>query len=212
MIKVLVGESNSIFRRGLTEILNEQTGMQVLDEVTTQKELLEKAKANSPDVVVLDFMLPGRQTLDMVKAIKAENPSLPVVLMGDKGAIDADMASRVLRAGATVFVFKSSPTREIIGAIHGALVGRRYIAAELAQVLALKSLDPTAGKPAEILSDREIQVLTLIASGRTLKEIAGELSLSYNTINTYRQRVMEKLELSSTADLIRYAFENRLVR
>lgn len=210
MIKVLVGETNAVFRRGLCEILNEQTGMQVLAEATTQVELLEKARCECPDVTVLEVSLPGKQALDMLKQLRQEFPKLPIVLMGGR-ASDIPIAQRAMASGASAFLSRNSSPKEIVGAIHKALRGERYIAAEMAQIIALKQLSGHKESPSDLLSDRELQVLCMIASGKRLKEIAHSLSISYNTVNTYRQRILEKMSMEHNADMIRYAIENRLV-
>lgn len=210
MIRVLVGDSNDIIRRGLREILNEQTGMQVLAEASNQAELLEKVCTEKPDVVVLEATMPGRQALDILKQLRTDYRQLPIVFLGARPS-DIHIAQRAIRAGASAFLSRNSPPKEIIHAIRKSLQGGRYISGDMAQKLAFEALDEGSDVTPDLLSDRELQVMCMIAAGKTTKEIAGDLNISYNTVSTYRQRILEKMRMKHNADMIRYCIENKLI-
>lgn len=209
MVTVIVGDQHDIVRRGLREILNEQTGMRVLAEVSSQTELFNRIRDDMPDVVILGISMPGKNALDLLKDLKSEFPNLPIIMMGGKPS-DIHIASRAMRAGASAFLSTRSPAREIIHAVHVSLRGGRYVNAETAQILALETFNPKNQTP-DALSDRELQVLCLIASGKTTKEISQELAISTNTVSTYRQRILDKMRMKHNAELVRYAIENKLI-
>ena len=210
MIKVLVSDHNALVRRGLREILNEQTGMQVLGEATSVVDLFELLRASKWDALLLDVTMPGRPGLDVLKQVKAEFPSLPVVILGKTR--ETWLVSRCLKAGALVFLSRESPPDEITTAIRRALRNERYVSSEIAQALALQSLDETdEDVTPELLSDRELQVMLMIATGKTTKEIARDLALSEKTVGTYRQRILDKMRMRHNADMIRYVIERKLL-
>lgn len=209
MIKVLVCNQNAIVRRGLSEILNEQTGIQVLDAVTSEDELIKAIDRDRWDVILVDMASSGRPGLDTLKQLKTEAPGLPMVVFGNPK--DTQIVTRAMRAGALGFVSRESPPHELIAAIRKAIRGEKFICNEAAQNLALQSIADSDEVTPDLLSDRELQVMLMIASGKTTKEIAYDLGLSEKTIGTYRQRILEKMRLRHNADMIRYAIEHRLL-
>lgn len=209
MIRILVVDDHAIVREGLKQILSDVNGMSVSDEAAGGQEALAKIRSAEFDVILLDISLPGRSGLEILKEIRAEQPKLPVLILSMHA--EEQYAIRSLRAGASGYLTKASAPDELIGAIRKVSCGRKYVSAFLAEKLALE-LDADAQKPPhETLSDREYQVMLMLASGKTVKEIANELCLSVKTISTYRSRLMDKMNMKKNAELTLYAVRNRLV-
>lgn len=208
-MRILVVDDHFIVRRGLRELLVEEFADALIDERVSGEEAIEAVRGESYDLVVLDVSLPGRGGLDALKDIHAHRPGLPVAMLSQHP--EEEYAIRALKAGAKAYLTKRAASEELVEAVHKVLDGGTYVTESLAARLA-DSLDVDRTKPLhEALSDRELQVLRMLASGRAVKEIAAELSLSDKTVSTYRTRVLHKLELKSTAELIRYALRAGLV-
>jgi DNA-binding NarL/FixJ family response regulator len=209
MIKILIADDHAIVRRGLKQILTETPDMVVAGEAHNGEELLEKMRSDRWDVVVLDISMPGRGGLDILKQLKSEQPKLPVLMLTIHP--EDQYAVRVLRAGASGYLTKESAPDHLVEAIRKVARGGKYISPHLAEKLAF-NLESLSEKPLhEALSDREFQVLRLIASGKTVKEIGEELSLSVKTISTYRTRILEKMKMKNNAELTHYAIQQKLV-
>ena len=209
MINVLVADDHAVVREGLKHILSETNDMKVADEAKTGHEVLKKVGRSGFDMVVLDMSMPGRSGLDILKEIKNHKPKLPVLVM----SMDPEdhYAVRALRAGASGCLTKESQPEEFIKAIRNVSLGRKYVSSSIAEKLAY-TLETRSGKPLyESLSDQEYHVLCMIASGKTVKEIAEELCLSTKTISTYRFRILQKMIMKNNAELTNYAVKNRLV-
>jgi DNA-binding NarL/FixJ family response regulator len=161
------------------------------------------------DLVILDLALNGRSGLEALKAIKAQRPDLPVLMLGWQP--EHQYATRAFRAGAAGYLADSSAPVELVRAVRKTLEGDHYVSEALAEQWAAGLGTPRQGLPHEALSDRELQVLLLIGAGRTVKEAAVELSLSENTVSTYRARILDKMGLETSAELVRYVWENRLL-
>jgi DNA-binding NarL/FixJ family response regulator len=161
------------------------------------------------DVVLLDISMPGRSGLDILKQLKGERPKLPILILSMYS--EEQYAMRALRAGASGYMTKESAPDELIVAIRKVSEGRKYVTPSLAEKLAISLELGEEKAPHELLSDREYQVMCMVASGKTIKEIADELSLSVKTISTYRSRILEKLSLKTNAAITHYAVQNRLV-
>ena len=209
MRKILIADDHAVVRNGLTKILKEADGGICVDEAENGQEALAKALQASYEMVLMDISMPGRGGLEVLKEIKSHRPKLPVLMLSMHP--EEEYAVRALRAGASGYVTKDSAAEELVGAVRKVLGGGRYVSASLAEKLAFEMEADVDRPPHEILSDREFQVMRMIASGKTVKEIAQELSLSVKTISTYRSRILEKMRLKNNAELTRYAFENRLV-
>ncbi len=208
-MKIALCDDHPIFREGLTTILRHHTDIHVELEAGSGAELLRLVAGRRLDVIVLDISLPDMNGLDIIKALRAAGTTAGVLVLSMHP--EEQYARRVLKAGAAGYLQKDSPPEELVAAIRRIAQGGRYVTASLAESLAV-DLGGRADAPAhEILSDREYQVLCLLASGKGVKEIAHELTLSAPTVSTYRARIFEKLAISSTAELVRYAIAHGLV-
>lgn len=207
-MKFLIIDDHAIVRKGLSQLLKEEFAAAEIAEAGDSQEVYDKVRAGIWDVILLDISMPGRNGMDILKQIRADGIKAPVLMLSMHP--EDQYALRALKAGASGFLNKDTANEELIAAVHKVLAGRKYISAALAEKLA-EGVN-TGDRPAyETLSDREMQVLQLLASGRTVSEVAETISLSVNTISTYRNRVLEKLGLSNNAELTRYAIENKLV-
>jgi DNA-binding NarL/FixJ family response regulator len=205
---VLIADDHAIFRRGLRDILAERFPEASFGEADTAQGVLELVWKRSWDLLVLDISMPGRSGLDVLKDVKQAQPRLPVLVLSMHP--EDQYAVRVLRAGAAGYLTKINVPEEMVRAVTKVLEGGRYVSAALAERLALELSDGGAKPPHETLSDREFHVLRRIAAGKTVKEIAGELNLSVQTVSTYRARVLTKLQRHTNAELMRYALDHRL--
>ena len=209
MITVLIADDHTLLREGLKQILASTPDIVVADEAGDGKEILKKAGERDYDVILLDIALPGRNGIDICKQLKSIKPYLNILMLSMYP--EEQFALRSLRAGAAGYLTKKSVSTELIIAIRRVSKGERHISTSLAEALA-SDLTNRASKPAhEILSDREYEIMCMIATGKTITEIARELSLSINTISTHRARLLKKMNLKTNAELTYYAFQNRLV-
>ena len=209
MIKILIADDHAVVRQGLKQILGEVPDMTVVGEATNGLEVLEKARAVDWDVLVLDIAMPGRSGFDILLELQAEKPNQPILVLSMHA--EDQYALRVLKAGASGYLTKESVPEELIRAIRKVVGGGKYVSPTLAEKLAFEIGAPSDRLPHEALSDREFQVMRLIASGRTVIQIAEELSLSVKTVSIYRARVLLKMDLKTNADLIHYAIQHRLI-
>ncbi|OGW52471.1 MAG: DNA-binding response regulator [Nitrospirae bacterium RBG_13_43_8] len=209
MIKILIADDHAIVREGLKQILSESPDLVVVAEASTGQEVLEKIGKNDLDLIVLDIAMPGRGGLDILKEIKSQRPRLSVLMLSMYP--EEQYAVRVLKSGASGYLTKESAPAELVKAIRQISQGKKYISPSLAEKLAIDLEISPDRPPHETLSDREYQVMCMIASGKTLREIADGLSLSIKTISTYRSRILEKMNMKTNAELTHYAIKNRLV-
>jgi two-component system invasion response regulator UvrY len=208
-IKILIADDHTIVREGLKQILMDTSDMVVAAEAVNGQEVLDKVWKDDFDVIVLDIAMPGRSGLDILKELKSLKPKLPVLVLSMYP--EDQYALRVLRAGADGYLTKESAPNDLITAIRKVYSGKKYISHFLAEKLAFGLETDAARPPHELLSDREYQVMCRISSGKTVKEIADELSLSVKTISTYRARILEKMGMKNNAELTHYAIQNHLV-
>jgi two-component system, NarL family, invasion response regulator UvrY len=209
MIRALIADDHAVVRQGLKQILGDTPGMLVAGEATNGQEVLDKVRAEPWDVVVLDISMPDRSGLDILKQLRSERPKLPVLVLSMHS--EDQYAMRVLKAGASGYLTKDSAPDELVKAIRKVVSGGRYVSSFLAEKLAFEVGTDLSRLPHETLSDREFQVLRLIAAGKSVTEIAAELYLSVKTVSTYRARMLEKMNLGTTAELIHYAMQNHLI-
>jgi two-component system, NarL family, invasion response regulator UvrY len=207
--RVLIVDDHEVVRDGVKRILEEQPGGISCGEAGTPDEALRMALANDWDAVVLDLSFGDRSGLEILKELKQARPRLPVLVLTMHS--EEQYARRVFKAGAAGFITKDSPRAELFKAIHKVMEGGKYLSAALAEKLIIDLERGIDHSPVATLSDREFQVMRLIASGKTLSEIAELLSLSDKTISTYRARLMEKMGMRTNAELTHYAIQNKLV-
>ncbi len=209
MIRVLVADDHPIVRRGLRQILADTRDLVAAGEAVDGTQVLRLVQHERWDVVVLDLNMPGRSGLELIRELKTEKPLLPVLVLSMYP--EDQFAERVLKAGASGYMTKDSAPEELVGAIRKVCAGGTYVSPGFAEKLA-SGLKVQNWKPRhEALSNREFQVLRSIVAGRSLTMIADELGLSVKTISTHRSHILQKLEMKSNAELIRYALENHLV-
>jgi len=209
MLKILIADDHPVVRRGLKQIIADTPDMAVGDEATNGWEVVDKVRVSDYDVVLLDIAMPGKDGLDVLTQLKHEKPRLPVLMLSMYP--EEQFAMRALRAGASGYITKESAPDELVGAIRKVSAGGQYVSSALAEKLALDLQRGGKQPPHETLSDREYRVMCLIASGKTVTEIARELSLSVKTISTYRRRVLDKMKMKNNAELTHYTMSRRLV-
>ncbi len=209
MIRLLIADDHPVVRQGLRRIVDDCPDIAVVGELQDGDQVLAILQTSDADVLLLDISMPGLGFLELMQQIGRAWPRLKVLVLSVHP--EDQYAVRALRAGAVGYLTKSHSPEELAEAIRRIYRGGRYVTPTLAEKLAFE-LRPEAGGPAhESLSDREFQVLCLVGAGKSLKEIAAELAVSPKTVSTYRARILEKMQLRSTADLIRYAVEHELV-
>lgn len=209
MTRILIADDHAVVRRGIKEILAERFEKTEFTEVANAQEALSAVRNQSWSLVILDISMPGRSGMDVLADMKRARPEVPVLVLSMHP--EEQFARRALKVGAAAYLTKENVPEELVKAARRVLAGRRYVTASLAERLAWELTDG-ADKPLhEILSDREFQVLRMIASGKTVKDIADELALSVKTVSTYRSRILEKTRMRNNAELIRYAIQNHLV-
>lgn len=211
MINILIADDHPLVREGLKKVVDQSTiDIKVVGEASDAHELMDKLREITPDIVILDIAMPGKSGLDVLKEIKEFYPDLPVLMLSmhpeDRFAI------RSLKAGASGYLTKSSISDQMVNAIRKIVVQKKkYISPNVAEQLADR-VDLNNNKPLhESLSDREYQILCMIASGKKVNEIAEELSISIQTVHTYRSRIKDKMKLSTNVEITRYALENNLI-
>lgn len=209
MIRTLIADDHPIVRAGLRQMLAEAADIEVAAEAGDSHELLKLIRKGGIDVVLLDISMPGLTGLDALKQIKVENPNLPILVLSMHP--EDQYGIRVLKAGAAGYLMKSAAPDQLIGAIRKVHRRGRYVSPALAEKIAFDLQTGTSGLPHETLSDREYQVLCMIASGKTVKQIAAELALSEKTVSTYRARILEKMSMKSNSELTHYAIKLDLV-
>jgi two-component system invasion response regulator UvrY len=209
MVRIIIADDHMVVRRGLKQILLEEFPSAHIEEVSDAEELLKKVMKSEWDVVISDLSMPGRSGLESLQQIKQHYPRLPVLILSVHS--EEHYAIRVLKAGASGYLSKDTASEELVKAVNRVLLGKKYITASIAEKLA-STLDQDNEKPShEHLSDREFEVLKLIASGKSVSDIAAMLSLSVTTVSTYRARILTKMNMKTNADLTLYAIENKLL-
>lgn len=209
MIRILVADDHAVVRQGVKQILADVSDMAVKDEAQNGSETLEKVLQHDYDVVLLDISMPGRSGLEVLEDIKNQRPKLAVLILSMHP--EEQYALRALRAGASGYLTKASAPQELIGAIRKVAGGGKYVTSSLAEKLADELETDTEKLPHERLSNREHQVMLMLAEGKSVSDIADELCLSVKTISTYRTRIMAKMGMKKNAELTLYAVHNKLI-
>jgi DNA-binding NarL/FixJ family response regulator len=209
-MKILLVDDHAVIHQGLKRILSDEFQEATFGEARHPQEALDRVSRERWDLVLLDVDLPGRGGLDVLKQMRAEHPKLPILMFSMHS--EEQFAVRALKAGASGYVTKDSDSERLVEAIHKVIRGGRYVSAALAEKLAADLSRDVSPISHEILSDREFEVMRMIAEGKTTTAIADLLSLSVKTVSTYRARILEKLQLETTSELIRYAIDHGLDR
>lgn len=207
-VRILIVDDHFVVRQGLKMILAEHVPQVVFGEASNAQEALDLAWNGRWDVVLLDVSMPGRGGLDVLKELRQTSPKLPVIVLSMHP--EEQFAVRVLKLGACSYIRKDSAGQDLVKAVQAALRGAKYITPTIAEHLASNLGREGEGPAHDTLSDREYQVMRLLAAGKTVKEVGHELALSVKTISTYRTRILEKMNLQNNAQIMRYAVENRL--
>ncbi len=209
MINVLIADDHALIREGLKKILNGEPDMTAVGEANNVVELFKALERLVVNIVLLDITMPGESGLDALKELRQKYPHVPVLILSFHP--EHRFAMRALKAGAAGYLTKESAAEEVVQAIRKVVGGGKYVSAALAEQL-VTELDNASGRPLhETLSDREFQVMRLIATGKKSSEIAEELSVTMSTVNTYRMRIFEKMKMQSNVELSRYAVEHGLI-
>ena len=209
MLRILIADDHTVVRKGLKQILLEEYPTAHIEEVPDAEELISRVMSHDWDIVVSDLSMPGRSGLDALHQIKHSHPDLPVLILSIHP--EEHYALRVLKAGASGYLSKDSAPDELVKAIQKVLLGKKYISSTVAEKLATTYSIDGDKHLHELLSDREFDVMKLLASGKSVSEIADSLSLSVTTVSTYRARIMNKMNLRTNSDLTKYAIENNLL-
>jgi two-component system invasion response regulator UvrY len=208
-MRILIADDHAILRKGLKEILLEEYPSAYIEEVGDADALFKKTLNSEWDVIITDLSMPGRSGLEALREIKQYSPKIPVLVLSIYP--EDQYATRVLKAGASGYINKDAAPTELVKAVQRVLQGRKYITTSIAEKLANNLSMDTDKAPHELLTDREFDVMKLLASGKPVLEIAKILSLSPTTISTYRARILDKMNLKNNSDLTRYALNNGLI-
>lgn len=210
MMKILLVDDHAILRHGLRQILSDSEGMEVTAEAENAEQAIRLVREQPFDVVVLDITLPDRNGLETLKILKREHPKLAVLILTMHG--EDEFGVRALKAGASGYLTKKSAPDQLVNAVRMVAGGRKYIGPQLAEELAKSFGNDSDQPPHETLSDREYQILCMIASGTALSEMAAKLSISPKTVSVYRARIMAKMKFSNNAEMTHYAIKHQLVQ
>jgi two-component system, NarL family, invasion response regulator UvrY len=208
-IRVLIADDHAIVREGLKQIVLSDSEITVAGEAATGDEAISKIRNGEFDVIVLDLSFPDRSGFDVLSNIKAANPDLSVLVLSMER--EEEFAIRCLHAGASGYLEKRSAPEQLVSAIKRLARGKKYLSSELAEHLALELDRPGVERPHDLLSQREFEIFLSIASGKPVSQIAAELTLSVKTVNNHRARILQKLGMKNTAELVRYAIRHQLI-
>ncbi len=208
-MRIIIADDHAIVRKGVKFILREEFDDVFCDEASTGDEFIQKIKAEDYDIALLDIVMPGKDVIDSIKLAKTYKPKLPILVFSMNP--EKPYASRLIKAGADGYLRKESPPEEILVAVKRVLSGKTYISPELSEVFASELRGESSKAPHENLSDREFQILILIASGLSLSDIAEKLFLSKNTVSNHRNSLLKKLGLKNNSELTIYALKNNLI-
>ena len=209
MIKILVADDHPVVRHGIRQILSDDADMFVADEASNGEEVLDKIKQDDFNVILLDITMPNTNVLDVIAQLRAQRPELGIVVLSVHP--EEQYAVRVFKAGASGYLQKESTPDELIAAIRKVNAGGKYISNSLAERLAFNLMIQSAGLQHDMLSNREFTIMCMLASGKRLREVASQLSISPKTVSSYRKRILDKMNLKNNIELHAYARENGLL-
>lgn len=209
MIRVLIADDHMIVREGLKQLLSSAPDLAVIGEAQNGQEVLQRVRQDEFDVLLLDMSMPGRSGIELIKQVRGEKPKLRVLVltMHEEG----QYAVRAIKAGAAGYLTKDSASVQLVAAIRKVAAGGVFISPVVAEQFALGAMPGTDGPPHTALSDREYQVFEMLVAGKTVTDIAERLNLSVKTVSTHKARIMQKMNMTNQAELIRYAIGHRLV-
>lgn len=208
-LRIIIVDDHAVLRKGLKQIIWEEFTKAQINEASTAEDAMKIVRQQKFDLVISDISLPGRSGIDLLKQVREEFPFLPFLILSMHP--EEQYAIRALKAGASGYITKDTASEELIKGIKKIISGKKYISSMLTDLLADNVSIDTKSLPHESLSDREFEVLKLIARGKSISEISAILSLSINTISTYRSRILEKTKLRNNAELIHYAIDHKLI-
>ena len=208
MIRIAIADDHAIVREGLKRIVSSCEGMQVVGEAADGMEVMQRVRALDIDVLMLDLSMPGRSGMELIKLVRAEKPRLRILVLSMHQ--EMQYAVRAIKSGASGYLTKESAPAQLEQAIRKIAAGGAFISAEVAQQLALGAMPGSAAVPHESLSNREFEVLRLLAAGISVTEIAGQLNLSVKTVSTHKANLMQKMSLANSSELVRYALRHGL--
>lgn len=209
MIRVLLADDHRIVRDGLKQILAETQDLVVAGEAVDGHDVLRKVREQDWDVLVLDMSMPGRSGIELIKQLKAEKPKLPILVLSMYQ--EEQYALRALRAGASGYLTKDTDAAQLIAVIRKIASGGVYLSGAMAERMAMSLIPASDSLPHTALSDRELSVFEMLVSGKSVTEIAERLCLSVKTVSTHKTRILQKMNMSSTAELVRYAVKHGLI-
>ncbi|MCC6472472.1 MAG: response regulator transcription factor [Burkholderiales bacterium] len=208
-IRIVIADDHTIMREGLKQLLAAAGDLEVVGEARDGHEVIERVRQLEFDLLLLDMSMPGKSGIDLIRQVHAEKPRLRILVLSMHE--EEQYAVRAIKAGAAGYLTKESAAAQLVTAIRKVASGGAFISPAVAELIALAAMPDSAGPPHSTLSDREFQVLRMLASGRTVSEIASELILSVKTVSTHKSRLMQKMGIGNQADLIRYALTHRLI-
>jgi DNA-binding NarL/FixJ family response regulator len=209
VIRIVIADDHTIVREGLKQVLSAAGDLAVIGEAQNGREVLERVRALDFEVLLLDMSMPGKSGIELIKQVRAEKPKLRILVLSMHE--EEQYAVRAIKAGAAGYLTKDSASAQLVSAIRKVAGGGAFITDSVAQQLALGAMPQTQGPPHSALSDREFQVFRELVSGKAVSEIAAKLNLSVKTVSTHKARIMQKMNMSNPAELIRYAIHHRLV-
>ncbi len=209
MVKIIIADDHKLFREGLKQILKDEPDIIIVEEASTGQEVLYKIEKSDVDILILDISMPGLSGLDVLKQLKSSKSKFSILVLSMYP--EEQYALRAIKLGASGYITKASASDELILAIRKISKGGTYISSSIAEKLIFSLKDDSESHPHHKLSDREFQILQLVASGKTMTQIADELCLSVKTISTYRSRILEKMNMKSNAELIHYALKHNII-
>ena len=209
MIRLVLADDHTIVREGLKGLLSAAGDMEVVGEASDGTQVMERVRALDFDLLLLDMSMPGRSGIELIKQVRSEKPRLKILVLSMHE--ESQYAVRAIRAGASGYLTKESASRQLVEAIRKVAGGGAFISAEVAQQLALGAMPDVQGPPHAALSDREFQIFRMIADGLSVSDIATRLNLSVKTVSTHKSNILQKMNMTTPAELIRYALTHRLV-
>ena len=209
MIRIVVADDHTIVREGLKQVLSAASDLSIVGEAQNGHEVLQRVRELEFDVLLLDMSMPGKSGIELIKQVRAEKPKLRVLVLSMHQ--EQQYAVRAIKAGASGYLTKESASAQLVSAIRKVAGGGAFITEAVAEQLALGAMPQADGPPHSALSDREFQVFRLLVSGKAVSNIADELNLSVKTVSTHKARIMQKMNMSNSTELIRYALQHRLI-